>query len=367
CAESPEGTDGIPDTSARGGSAASAAAHRPPDACRTTCASGHRSGRGDQRVAGAFGCGQGAGGAGEHPVMRLGQLLWRRADPAKARHRAGVRVLLPAALPLAVLGIWWLALLRQWVRPYQLPAPGMVLSAFQEMLARGELQQHLAATSSRTVAGYLLGAVPAVVIGIGAGLSQSVRAFVDPTIQGVRAVPSLAWVPLFLLWLGIGERSRVLLIALGAFLPVYLNALAGVEGVDRRLVEVGRAYGLSGAAITTRIVLPASLPAILTGLRAGLSLAWLFLVAAELIAASNGLGFLLVDGQATMRPDRVLASIVAFALLGRISDAAPWPAWCPPSGVASTYATATSARESPWSSRNHGCCRGCASQRTWRS
>src|SRR5439155_1788780 len=132
-----EGTDGIPDTSARGGSAASAAGHRPPDACRTTCASGHRSGRGDQRVAGAFGCGQGAGGAGEHPVMRLRQLLWRRADAAKARHRAGVRVLLPAALPLAVMGIWWLALLRQWVRMYHLPAPGLVFSAFLDMLSGG--------------------------------------------------------------------------------------------------------------------------------------------------------------------------------------------------------------------------------------
>lgn len=253
--------------------------------------------------------------------MAHSQLLGHRAGSAGIRRRPSARVLLQAALPLGVLGLWWFALHRRWVLPYQLPAPGMVLSALQEMLVRGELQQHLVATSGRTLIGYLLGAIPAVVVGVSAGLSQPVRAVIDPTIQGVRAVPSLAWVPLFLLWFGIGEPSRVLLIALGAFLPVYLNALAGVEGVDRRLVEVGRAYGLSPTAITARIVLPASLPAIFTGLRAGLSLAWMFVVAAELIAASNGLGFLLIDGQATMRPDRVLASIVAFAVLGRLSDA----------------------------------------------
>jgi sulfonate transport system permease protein len=239
----------------------------------------------------------------------------------RARRLSQSRVVLQLALPLGLLALWWLALQRQWVRPYQLPAPMTVLATFQEMLQRGELQSHMIATIGRTLASYLFGVIPAVVLGVASGLSAVVRAGIDPTIQGIRAVPSLAWVPLFLLWFGIGEQARLLLIALGAFLPVYLNTVAGVESVDRRLVEVGRAYGLSPSAITFRIVLPGSLPGILTGLRSGLSMAWMFVVAAELIAASNGLGFLLIDGQSTMRPDRVLAAIITFAFLGRASDA----------------------------------------------
>ncbi len=231
------------------------------------------------------------------------------------------RLFLQLALPLGLLVLWWLALQRQWVRSYQLPAPATVLVTIEEMIQRGELQNHMIATIGRTLASYLIGAFPAVVLGVASGLSPAMRAGVDPTIQGIRAVPSLAWVPLFLLWFGIGEQARLLLIALGAFLPVYLNTIAGVESVDRRLVEVGRAYGLSSRAITFRIVLPGSLPGILTGLRAGLSMAWMFVVAAELIAASNGLGFLLIDGQSTMRPDRVIAAIITFAFLGRASDA----------------------------------------------
>lgn len=226
----------------------------------------------------------------------------------------------PLLLPAALLGLWLLALDQGWVQPYQLPGPQQVLAAAGELWGSGELQRHLSDTLRRVLLGYALGSAPALVLGVGAGLLPGLRRLVDPTIQGLRAVPSLAWVPLFLLWFGIGETARLLLIALGAFLPAYLNAVAAVDGVDRRLVEVGQAYGFGRAAIVVRIVLPAALPGILTGLRAGLSLAWMFVVAAELIAASSGLGFLLTDGQATGRPDRVLVSLLAFALLGRASD-----------------------------------------------
>lgn len=235
--------------------------------------------------------------------------------------RLGLRAALGGAVPVALLMLWVAAVRERWVLPYQLPPPGAILRAAEELAARGDLLRHVAATAARLLAGYGVGAVPALVLGVAAGLCPAVRCLVEPVIQGVRAVPSLAWVPLFLLWFGIGETARVLLIALGAFLPVYVNTVAGVEGADRRLVEVGRAYGLSPAAVVARIVFPASLPAVLTGLRSGLSLAWMFVVAAELIAASSGLGFLLTEGQATMRVDRMLAALLAFALLGRASDA----------------------------------------------
>lgn len=228
--------------------------------------------------------------------------------------------LLPLLLPCTLLGLWASALARGWVQPYQLPPPDRVLAAARELWASGELQAHVRDTLRRVAEGYALGVIPALLLGVAAGLVPAVRRLVDPTIQGLRAVPSLAWVPLFLLWFGIGETSRLLLIALGAALPAYLNTVAAVDGVDHRLVEVGRVYGLGRAAVIARIVLPAALPGILTGLRTAMGLAWMFVVAAELLAASSGLGFLLTDGQATGRPDRVLVSLLAFALLGRGSD-----------------------------------------------
>lgn len=249
-------------------------------------------------------------------ARRLRRVTARPLPPAPHGSRA-----LGLVLPAGALALWWSALRLGWVAPYQLPAPQAVLATALELLARGELQHHVAATLARLAAGLALGASTGVALGIGGGLFPVLRRMLDPTIHGLRAVPSLAWVPLFLMWFGIGERARVLLIALGAFLPVYLNAMAAVDGVDRRLVEVGRAYGLRRGEVVARIVLPAALPGVLTGLRAGLSLAWMFVVAAELIAASDGLGFLLTDGQATARPDLLIASLLVFAVLGRGSDA----------------------------------------------
>jgi len=125
---------------------------------------------------------------------------------------------------------------------------------------------------------------------------------------------------LLLLWLGIDEAPKITLIAIGAFFPVYLNFVAGIQNVDRKLVEVGGIYGLSGLRLITRIFLPASLPNLFTGLRTGLSLAWMFLVAAELMAATRGLGYLLTDGRETGRADLVIVAIIVLALLGKLSD-----------------------------------------------
>ncbi len=142
----------------------------------------------------------------------------------------------------------------------------------------------------------------------------------NPSFQALRAIPSLAWVPLLLLWLGIDESPKIALIAIGAFFPVYVGVASGFRDVDRKLVEVAQLRGLSSVALARRVLLPAALPAVLTGLRNGLALAWMFMVAAELIAASRGLGYLLTDGRETGRADIVLAAIVLLAVLGKLSD-----------------------------------------------
>jgi sulfonate transport system permease protein len=172
----------------------------------------------------------------------------------------------------------------------------------------------------RVVAGFAAGALLAVLFGATVGLSRNAEALLDPTFQALRAIPSLAWVPLLLLWLGIDEAPKIVLIAIGAFFPIYMGVASGIRGVDRKLIDVARLYRLSNVALTKRVLLPAALPAILTGLRNGLSLAWMFMVAAELIAASKGLGYLLSDGRETSRADIVLAAIALLAILGKISD-----------------------------------------------
>jgi len=186
----------------------------------------------------------------------------------------------------------------------------------------GDLAIHLTATLGRLGLGFLLGAAAGTVVGALTGASRTLRLAVDPLIQGLRSVPSIAWVPLFILWLGIFESSKVGLIAVGVFFPVYLNLMSGIAGVDRKLIEVGRAHRLSHLDLIRRVLLPAALPAYFVGLRGGLGLGWMFVAAAELMGASEGLGFLLVDGQQTGRPAIVIAAILLFALLGKLSDIA---------------------------------------------
>jgi len=215
----------------------------------------------------------------------------------------------------------WEALARAGVIPPNwLPAPSVIAGTIRELAATGELWGHLAATLARVAAGFALGAAAATVLAVLTGASPSLRALLDPTLQALRNIPSMAWIPLFLLWLGIQEASKVTLIAVGAFFPVYLNLLQGILHIDRKLVEVGHVYGYRGLALVRRVLLPATLPAYLTGLRGGLGLAWMFVVAAEIMGASRGLGFVMVDGQTSSRADLILASLLLFAALGKATD-----------------------------------------------
>lgn len=198
------------------------------------------------------------------------------------------------------------------------PAPSEIVRTLFD-LGSG-LASHIGVSIARVAGGFAIGASLAVVAAVVVGLDRRAEALLDPSFQALRAVPSLAWVPLLLLWLGIDETPKITLIAIGAFFPVYLNLLSGLRNVDRKLVELGEVYSLSRSALVRRILLPASLPSLYTGLRVGLSLAWMFLVAAELIAATRGLGYLLTDGRETSRPDIVLAAILLLAVLGKLSD-----------------------------------------------
>lgn len=235
--------------------------------------------------------------------------------------RRGLWAVVGLVVPAILLGLWQLTTALGLFTIVQLPPPGMVFEAGRDLLERGLLAEYVAISTQRVVAGFAIGASLGLLLGAVTGLARVWDAVLGPTLGAIRAVPSLAWVPLLILWLKIGEESKLTLIAIGAFFPVYTTVSGALGHVDRQLVEAGRAFGLTGPRLFLTVQLPAVLPAVISGLRLALAQAWLFLVAAELIASSAGLGFLLVDSQNNGRVDRILLAIVSLAVLGKATDA----------------------------------------------
>ena len=223
-------------------------------------------------------------------------------------------------VPAILLVLWEAAVWRGYVAPNLMPPPSEIARTSYDLARDGTLFGHIGVSSLRVLIGFGVGALLAILVGAAVGLSRRLENLFDPSFQALRAIPSLAWVPLLLLWMGIDEGPKLVLIAIGAFFPVYLGLVSGIHNVDRKLVEVGEIYGLDKVAQIRRIFLPAALPSLFTGLRNGLSLAWMFVVAAELIAATRGLGFLLTDGRETGRADLVIVAIITLAILGKLSD-----------------------------------------------
>lgn len=240
--------------------------------------------------------------------------------PVRASRWPDPRVLAGVGLPIVIALLWELAVRVGLSDGRLMPPPSKIYAAMAALAASGELQVHIAATLARVGAGFAFGAIAGTLTGAIAGGSETIRRVIDPSLQALRAVPSIAWVPLFILWLGIFETSKIALIAIGVFFPVYLGVASAIIGIDRKLLEVGRIFRLSRFQTARRILLPAVLPVWLTALRAGLGLGFMFVVAAEIMGASEGLGYLLVDGQQMGRPDQIVGAIIAFALLGKLAD-----------------------------------------------
>ncbi|WP_144873249.1 ABC transporter permease [Microbacterium sp. 1.5R] len=248
-----------------------------------------------------------------------------RYRPSLRRARRGwdrpaVRIAGGLLLPVLIVAAWQISTTSGMVEPYRLPTPASVFAAGAELAEGGALYTHIAISVQRVLLGFAIGSA----IGLAAaglvGLSRLGDILLSPTLAAIRAVPSLAWVPLLILWMQIGESSKVTLIAIGAFFPVYTTVASALRHVDPQLVEAGRSFSLRGWSLFRTVQLPAVVPSVVAGLRLALAQAWLFLVAAELIASSMGLGFLLTDSQSNGRVDRIILSIILLALLGTITN-----------------------------------------------
>ncbi|WP_441240646.1 ABC transporter permease [Tardiphaga sp. 768_D3_N2_1] len=244
----------------------------------------------------------------------------REKTASNRRWQRFARPALGVVFPLTLALAWELAVWSGWSNGRLVPPPSRVFATIMDLARSGELWRHITTTLSRVAAGFGLGVVAGTLLGAISGYWGIARRLLDPTVQALRAIPSIAWVPLFILWLGIFETSKVALIAVGVFFPVYLGVMGAILSVDRKIVEVGRTFRLSGPAMIRRILLPAVLPAYVVALRVGLGLGWMFVVAAEFMGASEGLGYLLIDGQQLGKPAQILAAITIFALLGKTTD-----------------------------------------------
>ena len=243
-----------------------------------------------------------------------------KASPARRPRRAR-SVLLGGVLPILLVALWWGISLSGLIPAYRLPSPPTVVLAAVDLAQRGLLGSYAAISTQRVLLGFLIGSSVGLVLGSVVGLSQRASALLAPTIGGLRAVPSLAWVPLLVLYLGIHEDSKVLLVAIGAMFPVYTTVAGALQHVDKHLVELGRAFGYTRFELLTRVQLPAVIPTVVSGLRLALAQSWLFLVAAELISSSMGLGYLLIESHNNGRIDRIFVAIIALAILGKLTDA----------------------------------------------
>ena len=227
---------------------------------------------------------------------------------------------LPWLLPLTLLGLWYLGVEQGWLSEQVLPPPAYVYDTLSDLFASGDLWINAAASLQRVVVGFALGGAIGVALGLAMGLSKTVEDYLLPTFNAIVQIPVLGWLPFALLLFGIGEPLKYVLIAKAALVPITLCTLQAFKQAPQGLLEAGRAYGFSRWQSVIFIVLPAAVPTLFTGLRLGFTKAWLSLVVVELVASSEGLGYLIVYGRQLFQLDLVMAAVVVVGAIGLVID-----------------------------------------------
>lgn len=227
---------------------------------------------------------------------------------------------LPWLLPVVLVAGWQGASSLGWLSPRVLPSPLDIARAATNMTLTGELLEHLWSSCGRAFAGFAVGGIAGLVLGFWTGMSRRMETLLDTSVQMIRNIPNLALTPLIILWFGIGEDARIVLISLGVLFPIYLNTFHGIRSVDRQLIEMGRSYGLRGWPLIREIILPGALPSILVGVRFALGVMWLTLIVAETIAAKSGIGYMAMSAREFLQTDVMVLAIILYALLGKFAD-----------------------------------------------
>jgi sulfonate transport system permease protein len=227
-----------------------------------------------------------------------------------------------AYMPLGLLAIWQAAAWAGLTSVQTFPAPSDIAASFWQLTTTGQLWPNIAISLERVAIGLSLGILTGTALALTAGLSRIGEDAVDSTLQMLRTLPHLALIPLMIMWFGIGETPKIILIALGSLFPIYLNLFAGIRGADKKLHEASATLGLSQPEILLHVILPAALPNFLTGLRQAFGIAWITLVVAEQINAAAGIGYLVMNARDFLRTDIIFVGLAMYALLGLLTDQA---------------------------------------------
>lgn len=236
-----------------------------------------------------------------------------------SRHKVSYWILY-FALPVILLLVWEGYDLAGRLKPYTMPAPAAIIGTTVEYLKNGKLLKDIAISFARVLEGFALALVSAFIIGISVSLFPRFDVFTDFVIQIVRPIPPIAWIPLAILWFGIGQGSKIFIIFLGAFFPIFLNTVDGIRNIDGKYFELARIYEIPKMKLIAKIIIPGALPQIMTGIRLGIGNAWVCVVAAEMIGATSGIGFMLSDGRSLSRPDIVILGMLFIGIIGKIMD-----------------------------------------------
>ncbi|MET4483755.1 sulfonate transport system permease protein [Bradyrhizobium sp. F1.13.3] len=259
--------------------------------------------------------------AGE-PVVTVVADVTRPSETSASRARglAWRSFFLPWLLPFGLLLVWQFLSTTGIVSTAIVPAPSDIWDAARQLAERGELQHDVLVSLRRVAIGFSIGALGGLLFGLAVGLFEPLHHLFDRSLQMIRTIPHLALVPLMILWFGIGEEPRLILVAMGSLFPVYINTVGGIRNVDPKLVELGKSYGLGRAELVWSIILPAALQPILVGMRYALGVAWLTLVVGETIASRDGVGYLVQNARELLRIDIIVLAIILYAIAGWLSD-----------------------------------------------
>ncbi|ARH95686.1 ABC transporter permease [Streptomyces sp. MOE7] len=243
-----------------------------------------------------------------------------RVVPVSGRRRVVPRWVRRTVGPVALVVLWQVLSATGVLEGDILASPGTIAATAGDLVSDGTLPSAMLVSLQRVAVGLVLGGVAGVVLALVSGLSRLGEDLVDATMQMLRSIPWVGVIPLFIIWLGIGEAPKIALISLGVAFHLYLNVYAGIRGVDAQLVEAGTSLGLSRWGLIRHVVLPGALPGAMTGLRYSLATAWLALVFGEQVNADDGLGFLMNQAREFFRTDVIVVCLVVYAILGLIAD-----------------------------------------------
>jgi sulfonate transport system permease protein len=221
---------------------------------------------------------------------------------------------------VALLAIWQAAASFGFTSPQTMSAPSLIMASMWNLIVTGQLGPNLLVSLLRVSAGLAAGVTAGTLLGLASGLTRMGEDFIDSSVQMARTLPHLALLPLMILWFGIGETPKIVIIALGATFPIYLNLFAAIRGADRKLLEAAGMLGLSSREVVWHVVLPAALPGFLVGLRQAFGIAWISLVVAEQINATSGIGALIMNAQEFLQTDVIFDGLLVYAALGLATD-----------------------------------------------